>query len=269
MRILDFQSLKDVELDVSGFTVLTGRSNIGKSAVVRAIAAALFNRPGDDYIREGEKGCEVTLTDAPSTGPIPLILRWRKGTAATYTINGLDYAKVGQKTPEVLQAAGYRDVTFGSETLRPQVGGQFDGIFLLDRPGSLISDVLTTVSRLAVLLRADRACGTDLKQAKSALKTRQADVAAAETQLAEIGPAVEALVTAIDALRDDYAEVAQLTERVTKIRALKLKRAILTQLPAAVESVTELDEFFDTAAVGLRVGRLQQAAARRRQLAPF
>ena len=45
VEIRNFQSIDHVHLRVEGFTALVGRSNIGKSAVVRAVKAALTGYP--------------------------------------------------------------------------------------------------------------------------------------------------------------------------------------------------------------------------------
>src|SRR5574341_1202033 len=57
----DFQSLSDVDIDLGQLTVITGRSNSGKSAVIRAVAAAVFNRTGQGFIRRGADKAQVRL----------------------------------------------------------------------------------------------------------------------------------------------------------------------------------------------------------------
>ena len=53
IRVRNYQAIADASLEVEGFTAVTGRSNIGKSGLIRAISAILFGNPGEDYIRRG------------------------------------------------------------------------------------------------------------------------------------------------------------------------------------------------------------------------
>ena len=50
VTVEDFQSIDKAELEVSGFTCLTGKSNIGKSALLRALNAAMKNLPANSFI---------------------------------------------------------------------------------------------------------------------------------------------------------------------------------------------------------------------------
>ena len=50
-----------MELEFEGFATIVGKNFIGKSATLRAINAALTNRSGTDFIRWGEKVCEVRI----------------------------------------------------------------------------------------------------------------------------------------------------------------------------------------------------------------
>jgi len=42
IRIKNFQSIEDLEIEVRGFTAITGKTNIGKSAIMRAISSAML-----------------------------------------------------------------------------------------------------------------------------------------------------------------------------------------------------------------------------------
>src|SRR5688572_7680246 len=66
LTVTDFQSLGRVEVEVSGLTVLVGPSNRGKSALIRALEAVLFNKPGDAFVRHGKKKAVVELLDVPT-----------------------------------------------------------------------------------------------------------------------------------------------------------------------------------------------------------
>ena len=61
VNVENFQSLADVEVQLEGLTALVGPSDRGKSALVRAISAALFNLPGEYFVRTGTESARVTI----------------------------------------------------------------------------------------------------------------------------------------------------------------------------------------------------------------
>ena len=62
LRIRNFQSLEDIDLELGQFTVIIGESDTGKSAIIRALKYALINKVGTGFIRHGEKQAAVELT---------------------------------------------------------------------------------------------------------------------------------------------------------------------------------------------------------------
>ena len=62
VQVKNFQSLKDVELEIEGFTALSGPNNSGKSALMRAIRGVFQNTGGTSFITHGEKEMEVSLS---------------------------------------------------------------------------------------------------------------------------------------------------------------------------------------------------------------
>jgi hypothetical protein len=194
VTIQDFQSLREVTLTLEGLTTLVGPSDRGKSALVRALQAAFFNRPGEYFVRTG---ADTALVRVEWPGHV---VEWEKGSGVNrFVIDGVLYSKVGQNAPEAIRAFGFRDELIGARMgeagkpeggkwVRPQFAGQFDELYLLTEPGTFINEVIVKLSRLGVLQRASRQCALDLRQTRSLLKTRQSDLtiaAVAAEQLAE------------------------------------------------------------------------------------
>lgn len=266
IRIENFQSLGRADIEAEGLTVLVGRSNLGKSATVRALEGALFNRPGEDFVREGQSTCRVEVGNLPTAGGVPLNVVWEKGhNTNRFRVDGEDFSKVGVTAPPPLIAAGYRDLKIGGESLRPQVAGQFDRIFLLDRPGSFVSDVLSVISRLAVLLNADRACTKDLKAEKQLLTVRQGDLTTAEKKLAAMQPIVE-LHDRVKALAAHVARAREVETMLADVRRLVALRAQLLPatrltLPDATQVPADIGRAYLTAKPLTRDRRRLQPAA--------
>lgn len=216
VSVRNFQSLRKVDLQVEGLTVVVGPSNLGKSALIRAMEGALYNRPGDEFVRIGASTAEVTV-DAVS---------WRKGgTVNEYRIASEVYRKVGTDAPDPVRALGYRDVWVGDaarkrgESIRPQIADQFHPLFILDRSSGFISDVLNLITRLAVVQRAADACGADLRSTKQVLGTRKADLPEAEAKLEALAPVV-ALHERVKFLDLEVRTLMQCATAVERVRGL-------------------------------------------------
>lgn len=101
IRLKNFQAHKDLTLELGRFTTLTGGSNGGKSAVLRAFYGLVRNDAATDYIRHGQKHFEVTVTFSDG-----YIVTWRKGRGVNaYDLTRPDgsmqtFDKVGSKVPD-------------------------------------------------------------------------------------------------------------------------------------------------------------------------
>jgi hypothetical protein len=147
VRIQNYQSIDDLEFEINGFTCITGKSNIGKSAIVRAISSALLNNPVIGMVRKGAPHSTVEIrTDEWE-------IKWEKGEKGInrYTVGGKIYDKVGAKQLDKIVDLGFKSVRVGSDEVYPWLASQFFPIFLLDRSGTQVTDFICEVSRLNVL----------------------------------------------------------------------------------------------------------------------
>lgn len=193
--VRDFQSIEHATVSIDGFTALVGRSNIGKSALVRAIKAALTGAGGTSFVRHSTscarrvkkaKTCEcfcIVHLRAPGFD-----LRWEKGDKVNrYTFNGQVYDRTAQGTPEFLLrpqlTQDFDAVSVARESKLLQVSDQFDNVFLLDQTGGVVADVLSDVARLDCINVAMRLVEKDRKDATSTRKVREADIADLDTKL--------------------------------------------------------------------------------------
>lgn len=248
--IENFQSIADARLTVEGFTAVTGPSNRGKSASLRAVSGALFNKPGDDFVRLGASRAEVTLTGLPTCQPKDAggTVTWTKGRGAnSFVINSVHYDKVGVGAPDALAVMGYHDLWIGDkerdkgEAIRPQVAGQFDGLFLLGRPGSFIADTIAHISRVTTLRTAHGRAVSDLRALKQLRGVRARDLDAAQQALERLTPVraldtrTEGLGLLMEAFRG--AESRLQTLQTTIARRVALAPVAALTLPAPVYEV--------------------------------
>ena len=184
VEVRNFQSIEKAAFRIDGFTVIVGRSNIGKSALVRAVKAALTGAPASSFVRHGAaclrrtkkaKTCKCFASVHMVAEGFDLL--WEKGDAINrYTFNGAVYDKAERGTPDFLQP-DFAPVKVGDRQEMLQVADQFSPIFLLDQTGGAVADTLSDVARLDRINAAMRLAERDRKEAVSTRKVREKDVA--------------------------------------------------------------------------------------------
>lgn len=155
--IQNFQSLESAVLDLAPLTVFVGKGDSGKSAILRALRAALFNDGGDEYVRHGTDQATVALAFADGN-----ILIWDKprGKGASYNLNGQSFTKLaGQVPEEIVAATGFREIEIDSgTTISPQIHDQFDQPFVMFESGSKIARILGSLTKLNAVVQAQLIC---------------------------------------------------------------------------------------------------------------
>lgn len=173
-----FQSLERVSLEFEGFTVITGDSNLGKSALIRAASAPVFGIPGDYYVRGGRPSCSVGIRFDPT-----LALKWMKvpagskapGKETTLDINGVQHTKMGRDQFSLTEPLGFVSIPTSAGELRPQFAFQFDKAFLLDVSDTTVAEVFKALGRGDIVANARDAARRDSAKTKSDLKVRESD----------------------------------------------------------------------------------------------
>jgi hypothetical protein len=150
VRIDSFQSIDHLDLEISGFTCVSGATNIGKSAIIRAISSAILNKSVVGSVRKGKKFCTVEVDG----------LKWEKGErVGRYWVpgevdeNGMSKPRdgIGQGQTEVTELMGFRSVKVGDKYINPWLATQFDPIFLMQDSGPAVTDFISDITHLKVL----------------------------------------------------------------------------------------------------------------------
>lgn len=222
VEIHNFQSIAHSVVHIEGFTALVGRSNIGKSAVVRAVKAALTGAPADAFVRhgpyclrivKGTKSCKCACKVHIRAEGFDLL--WEKGDDTNrYVFNGKEYTAVSKGTPDFLKD-GFALAKIGDSKELLQVADQFSPIFLLNQSGSAVADVLSDVARLDQINGATRLAERDRKEAASQRKVREKDVMELKMRLSGFD--------GLDDVASGVSEVEATEQRIIKQRA-KIER---------------------------------------------
>jgi len=258
ITIRNFQSIEEVILNVNGFTTLVGKSNIGKSAVIRAVSSALLNLPVTGMVRRGASHCSVEIKSDSYH------ILWEKGEKGInrYTINGKVYDKVGSTVPEEIRQLGFKEVEIGSSSDTPWFASQFSPVFLLDKPGSQVTEFISEVSRLRVLQEAitmaskgKRSFGEQANQKSTQLKQVQtklgkfADLDQVETLLKDLN----AMKASIASYEDQEKQATRLASDIGRLYGMVDLMESALASGEVPEEISGLDQLRDLTQVSRRI----------------
>lgn len=195
VAIRNYQSLHDVSVDLSRFTVIVGPSSSGKSAFIRALHTLVHNRRGLDFLTHGQRLMTITAVNDHST----ITLSRGKGTADDYyevipstPADAAPHAptgptpqrwtKLGGTVPEeVSQALG---ISPDSDSF----ASQHDMPYLLSPKQyspSTVATILGKLTNVSVIFEAARESKRQALDASKTLKLRASDLSTATAALSK------------------------------------------------------------------------------------
>lgn len=146
VHLINFQSHADSILEFDeGLNVILGRSDSGKTAVIRGIKWALYNEPrGDYFVRIGEKETSVEITFSDET----ILKRSRNGNKNIYEYKNIlgevtRYEGFGGEVPQEIidQTEIFKD-SIGQNSQILYIQDQLEGPFLLSlSPGQKATEI--------------------------------------------------------------------------------------------------------------------------------
>ena len=157
VRVEGYQSLKDVEVTFGRFTVILGESNVGKSALLRAIKAVVENQTGLDFLTTGAKVCRVEMSLDAGEDVIGVVWEKRKsGTQYSLHTQAIEKFGKGVGVPvEIINALKLERIEFAAGIkFSPNFHDQFSTPFLLEETGGRVAKMLGEMSGVNLLYRA-------------------------------------------------------------------------------------------------------------------
>ena len=267
IEIKDFQSIEEIKFSVEGPTAIVGRSNIGKSAVVRALKCALTNGEGTSFVRHGPE-CERVVRGMKSCkcqSSVHIVmdgfdLLWEKGDAVNrYLFNKVKYDKPGKGLPDFLADSGFSPVKIGDSSSNIQVANQFYPIFLLNQYGGVIAETISDVARLDRINKATRMVEKDRREAASTKKVRETDAEQLRTNL-KVYEGLDAALHKVSEVEDSLSKVDAAEGRVEVLKEFVTKTSNLVIRIRAIANVDSvaIPDIDEVTAAQDRVGALSK-----------
>ncbi|MDP4181378.1 MAG: AAA family ATPase [Bacillota bacterium] len=188
--IENFQSHENTIIDFDkGLNIITGPSDNGKSAIIRALKWVLFNDPrGTDFIRHGAQMARVTIEiDNGNT-----IVRERSHSKNRYLVKVGDqdfitFEGFGNEIPqEVINAHGitkaFLDTSLSSSL---NIAEQLEGPFLLSETGSVRAKAIGRLIGLHIIDRTIKDCNVDLRRESQLNERVKSELSEVDAKLKE------------------------------------------------------------------------------------
>jgi len=173
--IKNFQSLRDCSIEFSpGINTITGPSDEGKSAILRALRWALLNMPKGDHFRTFDTkktSVELELDDGTIT-------RIKGSSENAYVINGTTHRAFGTQPPE--EALSLHNLT------EINIQRQTDGYFWFSLTPAEVSKRLNDIVDLSLLDVASTNINKRQRQVNQKLKWVQERLAEAREKKKEL-----------------------------------------------------------------------------------
>lgn len=244
IAIENVQAIEKAEIEVEGFTGIVGRSNTGKSSLIRAFYAAVTNKSPKGIFRHGTTESVVKIDDDEKN----IHIKWEKGesVSTTYTLNGDKFTKGGKEPPSKIAEWGFHALKIGDETLDVQVAKQFNALFLLDKSGGFVADFISKITKADILTGAMKDCETDYRKANESVKFTDKELDQLNSELKKFCELdyhqllIKALVEDKQRIQKENAVVGELDGYIAHIENLRAETKKLEVIP-------EFDDTFDGA----------------------
>lgn len=175
LTLLNFQAHKKLQIEFDPHvTSIVGPSDVGKSAIIRALRLVMLNGiRGDAFIRNGAKHCVVQL------GVDDVVVTRERGKQNLYSLDDQDYKAFGNDVPDTI--ADYLQVN------EINFQGQHDAPFWFSLSDGEVSRQLNQVINLSIIDEALSETSSTLRKARSVrdvTETRLEKATAKEKELA-------------------------------------------------------------------------------------
>lgn len=218
----NFQSHKDTVINFeSGFNVIVGASDSGKTAIKRGIESVLYNKyVGAEYIREGEKsfsnyvlfndGLRITR-EKGGRGLNRYLIEYPDG-------QSLELNNFGVKVPqEVLNAHGMHLVELGKEIDSLNCAYQLSGPFFLQNTAGERASIISSIAKTKVIDEAVLDTMSKHRESKKELKSLESENKSLEKEISTYAVWIDEAKLLMDKLEEDYLVLENLSNKHSRV----------------------------------------------------
>jgi exonuclease SbcC len=234
LTLSNFQAHKKLQIEFDpGVTSIVGSTDVGKSAVIRALSWLMRNTPnGLEFIRRGAKKAVAALTVDGKT-----IKRVRGASRNLYKLDGKVFKAFGAAVPDkISQLLQIGDLNFQA---------QHDAPFWFSDSSGAVSRKLNEIVSLGVIDAALSFFLAAVRKSKAEVEICGERIARARERKAELSFAPE-FAADVERLEERQTKLEQIKEQCTNLedlllRARKLQRIAKIEIP----DMTYLEELRD------------------------
>lgn len=207
LEIKNFQSIKQQSLQLSGFSVICGKSDMGKSALRRSIQTALFNNWSKSFIRTGEKSALVTLSRQDNK-PFS-ISALKSSTENQFTINDKVLPKMGKDIPEIPNHNFRQDLNIAT---------QLEPLYMVSYKDTENTKILNNLFGIDLLEQAQYLCQLDLRRTKQDHKYKTEQLNIKEQEHKNTKEQYHTLNTILTSYKETQEAIKCVTEYITNLK---------------------------------------------------
>jgi exonuclease SbcC len=208
-----------------GLNVITGPSDSGKTAIIRAVKWVAFNEPtGEAFLNQtvGEAEVEIVLTDGVT------ITKRRKNKKTTYQLSTIPEPFEKSEVPqEVKEALGITKQTFGDFVTSLNFAFQLEAPFLISETASAGAKILGKLAGTEAVDMAIKDVSKDTYAARQERSQAEKEIEKIEYQLGEFIN-LEDLKEQLEACEYLAQQIEAAASKVDKLKQLKIAFGNLT-----------------------------------------
>jgi len=233
LKISNFQSHKKSTLEFHpSVNVIVGKTDSGKSSLLRALSLGMFNKPaGIAFIQHGEDETKVSITLEDGR-----VITRQKGKENIYKFDGVEFKAFGSKVPvEIADALNMDEINYSS---------QFDSHFLLNDSAGQVAAFFNKVANFEKIDTSLMDINSSIRKLKSEVVVKQELKKGYKQSLKDFAylkeakkdlEKLEGLQEELDEVTDGISKVSLLLELLENITVLIAKASKLLPLEKDVE----------------------------------
>ncbi len=249
IELKNFQKHSNLKVDlVDGVNVVYGKSDAGKSCLVRAIDWVCYSGIQGDVIRkEGSKETSVKITLDNGVG-IERVKSTSKNRYILYRDNDKkEYNKIGREVPDdIKNVLGLSQLEVDNESINLNIANQISLPFLLDKPATFRMKLFNKITGSDILDNVFKSLNSDLLGLNRKIKTEKERLEELNDNLKEVNKEKDRLKPIQDIVNNLYSDVQRLNDKKDKLKKYKSKLANnnkeLENTNKSLNSIREIDK---------------------------